>query len=177
MQFEELKEVFVRKLGQSLTAVEHVGSTSVPGLAAKPILDIDLVVDGQDSFKRARIALENLGYRFAGDLGIPDRYAFKAAHSGIPEDGSGRSWPVHHLYCCMEGSVALRNHLLLRDALRRDPDLAEAYGKLKKDLAVRANGDIDTYIEGKSAFIASVLSKEGLPQGDIAGIVEQNRKR
>lgn len=176
-QFDELKAVYTRACGPYLADIQHVGSTSVPGLPAKPILDIDLVVAGEEAFRQVRSALVGLGYTFAGDLGIPDRYAFRRTHDQVPEDGSGRQWPPHHLYCCMEGSVALRNHLMLRDALRRDPGLASVYGSLKKELAVLSNGDIDAYIEGKSAFIASVLQGEGLSRKEIAAIVDQNRKK
>ncbi|MEA2688420.1 MAG: hypothetical protein QOD51_1027, partial [Candidatus Eremiobacteraeota bacterium] len=91
-----------------------------------------------------------LGYTHIGDLGIVGRDAFRAA----PD------LPRHHLYVCAAGSAALQAHLTLRDALRADPQLAAAYAALKRELAERYRDDRDSYAEGKTAFITSVLLDE-----------------
>ncbi len=163
-------------LGSLLQGIEHIGSTAVAGLAAKPILDIDLIIDHEAVLHEVSVILVNAGYTFLGDQGIRDRYAFRALSVFAPENGSGRAWPVHHLYCCIAGSPALTNHLLLRNALRRDAALRTAYEALKKKLAVSVQGDMAAYVEGKSNFISSLLHREGMAADTIAGIIHQNKK-
>ena len=128
-------------------AVEHIGSTAVPGLAAKPIVDVDVVIRPDTALSDVTERLATLGYVHLGDLGIAGREAFRAA----PD------LPKHHLFVCAAGSAALQAHLTLRDALRADPALADAYGALKHELAERFRDDRDSYAEGKTPFITSVL--------------------
>jgi GrpB-like predicted nucleotidyltransferase (UPF0157 family) len=130
-------------------AIEHVGSTSVPGLSAKPIVDIDVIVRA-DGVAAAIERLASLGYEHQGDLGVPQREAFRHAHA-----------PAHHLYVCVEGRPHLLNHLAFRDALRADSELAREYGNLKRELARRFPNDIDAYVAGKTAFVTSVLERTG----------------
>lgn len=176
-QFNELKEVYVRFAGSIVEGIEHVGSTAIPGLAAKPILDIDLIVAGESQLKLLIPVLASIGYQYAGDLGIPDRYAFKAVSNQSPDDGSGRIWPEHHLYCCIANSISLTNHLLFRDMLRKHPELKDEYGALKKKLAGEVVDDIDRYVEGKSPFIAMVLTQAGITSTAIEDIIKQNKKK
>jgi GrpB-like predicted nucleotidyltransferase (UPF0157 family) len=145
--FELLRDRIVPVLGELAVGIEHVGSTAVPGLDAKPILDIDVVIRHADDFAAAAARLATLGYVHLGDLGIVGREAFRAA----PE------LPRHHLFVCASGAAALQAHLTLRDTLRNDAELAAAYGALKRDLAQRFREDRDSYAEGKTAFITSVL--------------------
>ncbi|MDR3695304.1 GrpB family protein [Mucilaginibacter sp.] len=175
-QFKALKSVYLDALASQTIKIEHIGSTAVPGLAAKPILDIDIVVADEIQLDKVIPAITLLGYQFMGDLGIKDRYAFKPVSELSPDDHSGTIWPKHNLYCCIEGSVSLANHLLFRNALRTDPALAQQYGELKKSLAFTAT-DIDVYIEGKSAFIARVLQQAGIQPEHVADIVNQNKKK
>lgn len=175
-QFARLRDVYVSHLGHLVIGIEHVGSTSVPGLAAKPVLDIDLIVTDEGRLEEIIPILERLGYRYAGDLGIKDRYMFRMPSSSVPMTGESMVWPKHHLYCCIEGSISLRNHLLLRDALRADAELAREYGRVKKDLAATVAG-IDDYVEGKSSFIGRILAREGIDPADLDDIAEQNRKK
>jgi GrpB-like predicted nucleotidyltransferase (UPF0157 family) len=122
----------------------------VPGLAAKPIIDIDVVIRHADDVPSAAAQLATLGYLQLGDLGIIGREAFRAP-AGEPR---------HHLYVCAAGSPALQAHLILRDALRGDGELARQYGELKRVLAERYGDDRDAYAEGKSGFVAAVLRRE-----------------
>ena len=92
-------------------SIEHIGSTSAPGLSAKPVIDIDVVIASREELPGAVARLATLGYVHRGDLGIEDREAFSAPAGG----------PAHHLYVCPRESVALRNHLALRDHLRTHP--------------------------------------------------------
>lgn len=146
-------------------AVEHVGSTSVPGLAAKPVIDLDVVIRAEADLPPVGAALERLGYRFRGDLGVPLRYAFHA-----PDGCEVR----HHLYVCVAGSVALRNHLLVRDALRGDPARRDEYAEIKRGLAARAR-TIDEYIAGKTAFLVRLLADAGLGGEELRGVEAINR--
>jgi GrpB-like predicted nucleotidyltransferase (UPF0157 family) len=148
--FELLRDLVAPVLGELAAGIEHVGSTAVPGLAAKPIVDIDVVIRHADDLGEVAQRLATLGYTHLGDLGIVGRDAFRAR----PE------LPRHHLYVCAAGSAALQAHLTLRDALRADPELAAAYGAAKRELAERFRDDRDSYAEGKTAFITSVLLDE-----------------
>lgn len=175
VQFRQLSDIYKNFIGEYLIGIEHVGSTAVPGLSAKPVLDIDLIVEDQRKLTQIAPILESLGYEYAGEAGIPDRHAFIAKSSKTPNINSGIDWPKHHLYCCIEGSIGLRNHLILRDQLRKDPELATAYGKLKKSLAAQTT-DIDKYVKGKTEFITAILGKSGLNEQDLRQIEHQNKK-
>ena len=116
--FQELKSVYQRHLGDLITDIQHVGSTSVVGLPAKPVIDIDLIVMSNDTLDSITEKLELLGYDRLGDLGISDRKAFKARSRQVPYEGSSRDWPKHHLYVCIADSYSFRNHIAFRDFLR-----------------------------------------------------------
>jgi GrpB-like predicted nucleotidyltransferase (UPF0157 family) len=135
-------------LGDVMLRVEHVGSTAVPGLAAKPIIDLDVVIARVD-FPEATRRLGRLGYVHEGDLGITGREAFR--------------WPPdcerHHLYVVAEEAAELGRHLAFRDALRADPVLRDKYAALKRSLAVQHPDDIKAYTEGKTAFIIATLER------------------
>ncbi|MGO9946998.1 MAG: GrpB family protein [Steroidobacteraceae bacterium] len=147
VQFEALRLRLAPAVGSIAAAVEHVGSTSVPGLAAKPIIDMDLVVESVADVMLAIERLKSLGYLHQGNLGIEGREAF-ASPSGPA---------AHHLYVCVQGSTALENHLTIRDYLRLHADAAAAYGALKRGLAERFATDAVKYNEGKSEFLARLL--------------------
>lgn len=139
-------------------AIEHVGSTSVPGLAAKSIIDVDIVVERSD-VDNASSALVDLGFEPRGELGIPDRWAF---------------WEPDRLvgtntYVVVAGSLALRNHLAVRDALRSDVDLCAEYGELKKRLGV-TSADIYEYGAGKNTMVQRILLAAGLSEEERATI-------
>jgi GrpB-like predicted nucleotidyltransferase (UPF0157 family) len=175
-QFEQLKALYNHYLKDSIKQVEHVGSTSVPGLAAKPILDIDLVIEEEQMLREVIPVLEQLGYTFMGDQGIKDRYAFRANAVTTPDTGTHKIWPKHHLYCCLESSISLKNHLIVREVLRTDPEVRTAYQRLKIELAQTA-ADIDEYVEGKSDFIVGILVRAGISEQDVQSITDQNKKK
>ena len=99
-------------------AVEHVGSTAVPGLAAKPVIDVSVVVHSQSDLPSVIEGLAKLGYVHRGDLGIAGREAFDSPP--VPPAS-----PAHNLYACAQDSLALANHLAVRDHLRMHPDAAK----------------------------------------------------
>lgn len=144
--FAALKDRAASALGPFAARIEHVGSTAVPGLAAKPIIDMDVLLWREKDRPTAVAALEKIGYHHEGELGIRGREAFR-----WPEGE-----PRHHLYLCMPGSEEFRRHVAFRDYLRSHPDLQLAYADLKRRLAERYREDRDAYTEGKTAFIEGV---------------------
>jgi len=152
--------------------VVHVGSTSVEGLWAKPILDIDIIVDNTYDSKRAIKLLENAGYTHIGNLGIEGREAFKYS-----DDNQNIRWMDHHLYVCIRGTENLRNHLLLQKHLRNNKEAVQKYSELKRELALKYPNDIDSYIENKTELITSFLKAEGMDLGALSIIESINKKK
>ncbi|MFB7629975.1 GrpB family protein [Streptomyces sp. NPDC056149] len=147
--FGRLAVVIREGLGPLVLHIEHVGSTAVPGLPAKPVVDMDAVIPAGADPAEAIAALRPLGYVHEGDLGIPGREAFAA-----PEGA-----PAHHLYVCAADSPELARHLAFRDFLRARPESARRYGELKRELASRHRDDRSAYTVGKSAFIEDALAQ------------------
>lgn len=172
--FQQLKTVYLTNLGNLVSDIQHVGSTSVVGLAAKPIIDIDIIIDDPQKLDAVIEKLAVLGYEHRGDLGIKDREAFKRSSEQTPFDGSFRIWEKHHLYVCLLGSISLNNHLAFRDFLRNHADKAKEYGSLKKNLAQKYPFDIDLYVDGKTSFIINILQLAGFVQTDLDDIVKSN---
>jgi GrpB-like predicted nucleotidyltransferase (UPF0157 family) len=153
--FERLAEPLREALADLHARVEHVGSTSVPGLAAKPIVDMDVVVASAADVPLAVERLCTLGYVPQGDKGIAGREAF------LPP----RDAPEHHLYVVVDGNRAHTDHTRFRDHLRAHPDAARAYAALKRDLAERHGTDRLAYTDAKTAFITAALRAADPPEG------------
>lgn len=149
-----------------VVSIEHVGSTSVPGLVAKPILDIDIIVKRQH-VEAAIAALAKIGYIHRGDLGVTDREAFTT-----PDER-----PPRNVYVCVEGTLHVRNHLAVREVLRTRPDLRERYGAVKTELSLDPNMDIATYIAKKSGVLQDVLASSDLSNDEKALILALNTRR
>jgi GrpB-like predicted nucleotidyltransferase (UPF0157 family) len=164
--FEQLRLNIWPAVAELAISVEHVGSTSVPGLAAKPTIDMTVVVSTAADVPTAISCLGALGYVHRGNLGVEGREAFQAPDL----------LPRHHLYVCASNSLALRNHLVVRDYLRAHPETARQYGNLKKRLAERYPEDIDAYTEGKTQLILRILSEAGLGSGELETIEQINRR-
>ena len=151
--FETLERRIRAALGELAVGIEHVGSTSVPGLPAKPIVDIDAVIGSMADLPDAVSALAGAGWRWEGDLGIPGREAF--AYEG------DEKLPAHHLYVCPADSAELRRHRAFRDWLRAHPRDALEYGRIKREGAALFLQDIDGYIAHKAPFIEGIYRKAG----------------
>jgi GrpB-like predicted nucleotidyltransferase (UPF0157 family) len=151
--------------------IEHVGSTSIKGLMAKPILDIDIIVNNDIDSKRVIDLLETVGYTHRGNLGIEGREAFS-----YQKDNKNISWIDHHLYVCLKNCDNLKNHLLLRNYLKNNPEAIVAYSELKCSLAKKYPYDIDLYVEGKTSLITSFLEACGMDNDVLNKIVEINKK-
>jgi GrpB-like predicted nucleotidyltransferase (UPF0157 family) len=150
-QFHEITAYLEQFIGGSILRIEHVGSTSVPGLAAKPIIDIDVVVADEAQVPVVLHLIESAGYRWVGDMDVEGREAF--------EPISTPPLATHHLYLVVENNRAHSDHWLLRDALTDSPDLIERYAQLKRENVVLSNGDADRYTALKAAFVAEVLTE------------------
>ncbi|GLC23545.1 GrpB family protein [Roseisolibacter agri] len=136
-------------LGALPAEVAHVGSTAVPGLAAKPILDLLVGIPRMEDVAAYVAPLEALGYASRGEYGLPGR------HYLVRDDAAGRR--THHLNVVPLGGPFWRTHVGFRDALRAQPERRAAYEALKRDLATRHAGDRPAYTEGKAAFIQATL--------------------
>ena len=147
----ELREA----LGDLALAIEHVGSTSVRGLSAKPIIDIDVVIRDAAALETVIARLGEIGYQHEGDLGVAGREAFRY-------DGKAHL-RRHHLYVCPRDSAELRRHLAFRDYLRRHPEAVRAYSRIKEEGAALYPDDIEKYIAHKSPFIEGVYREIGAP--------------
>lgn len=149
--FEQIAAFVWPAVAQVALRVEHVGSTAVPGLAAKPIIDADVVVASERDIATVIASLATLGYRWVGDLGVVGREAFQA-----PEDAG---LPPHHLYSVTENGRAYADHWLLRDLLCEDSAACERYAALKRRNAAIAGADLDRYVALKAAFVAELLTR------------------
>ncbi len=153
-QFIDIASELRDALGDIALRIEHVGSTSVEGLCAKPIIDIDVVIRDRSVLADAINALEKAGYRHEGDLGIKGREAF--AYEGK------EYLQKHHLYVCSRDSEELKRHTAFRDYLRSHPEDVDEYSRIKKEAAELYPYDIDRYIGHKSPFIEKIYEKLGL---------------
>lgn len=160
-RFEALRNEYsaaLERSGVPFSSIEHVGSTSVPGLAAKPVIDCDIVV-AVDDVERASDVLVGLGFRPLGELGIPQRWAFKEPSRLVGTN----------TYVTVEGCLSLQNHLQVRDILRSDSALRAAYGELK--LRIGPTSDtIEQYGRGKNAMIQDILARAGFTDADRKSI-------
>ncbi len=155
-RFEAERDAMVASLGEAMAGVagiEHVGSTSVPGCAAKPIIDIMIGVRALVDALRCITPVVQLGYDCVGEYGIPGRVYFR---KGVPR--------THHVHLVEQGSEFWERHLLFRDTLRGSPGLVEQYSALKRDLAFEYGDDRVGYTEAKTPFIEAALAEADRPR-------------
>jgi GrpB-like predicted nucleotidyltransferase (UPF0157 family) len=146
--FEKEKDILTSAIGEYVLDIQHVGSTSISGMVAKPIIDIAVAVA---NFEEARVCIgpiEQLGYEYRGEHGIPRRHYFVKDNPR-----------THHLHMNEVDSLAWQDHILFRDYLTENPDVAGEYAALKLRLAQRYKTDREAYQAGKDPFIEKVLSK------------------
>ncbi len=147
----ELERVYLQTaLGDDVLAIEHIGSTSVPRLTAKPILDIGVSVESFEAAFALVPRLEELGYTFRGEQGIPRRHYFVR--------GSDQN-RTHHLHMLEHANPEWRDLLGFRDRLRAQPETVRAYEALKRRLAEQYPNDRVAYTDGKYEFIRTVLGR------------------
>lgn len=153
--FAAIRDEIQAALGELAVRIEHVGSTSVRGLSAKPIIDIDVVIRDGAALTATIERLGAIGYRHEGDLGIAGREAFKY-------DGK-EHLKKHHLYVCPEDSAELKRHVAFRDYLRSHPEAVREYSRIKEEGAALYPDDIDRYIAHKSPFIERIYREIARP--------------
>nr|WP_294903988.1 GrpB family protein [uncultured Lacibacter sp.] len=145
-------------------SIEHIGSTAVPGLAAKPIIDVDIFFQNSSDFSTIKIRLEKAGYYHNGNQGIQDREVFKRVPTYT--DNNALNTIAHHLYVCSADCEELKRHILFRNYLRANTEARNEYQQLKQQLAAEANHDRKLYAQLKEekakAFIESVIARASL---------------
>jgi GrpB-like predicted nucleotidyltransferase (UPF0157 family) len=159
--FNDIKKVIGEALINLNVQIEHIGSTSIPNLAAKPIIDIDIIFDTPKEFEAIKSGLEKIGYYHNGNQGILNRDVFKRGQSDNKHDILDSI--AHHLYVCPSDSEALQRHLLFRDYLLVNEEARIQYQNIKYALAEEANQDRKKYAalkeEKGNAFIDAVIAK------------------
>ena len=156
--FEDIKREIEKAIGDVIVGIEHVGSTSVEGMSAKPCIDIDVIIEDYSVFDSVVSKLKAIGYIHEGDLDIKDREAFKYTDK--------QHLQKHHLYVCPRYSAELHRHITFRDYLRSNPEAARRYSSIKAQAADLFPNDIDKYIEYKSPCIEELYSACGLIKGE-----------
>ncbi len=152
--FEEIRKEIEAAIGDLIVGIEHVGSTAVKGLSAKPCIDMDVIIADYTVFDAVVEKLAAIGYIHEGDLGIKGREAFRYTNKPHLKN--------HHLYVCPQDSEELHRHVTFRDFLRRNPEAVAKYSLVKETAAQLFPDDIDQYIEYKSPCIEELYMLCGL---------------
>ncbi len=153
-QFEAIRAEIQDALGELALYIEHVGSTSVEGLSAKPIIDIDVVIEDESKLQAVVERLAGIGYEHEGNLGIVGREAF--GYTGKEHLQN------HHLYVCTQDSPELKRHLAFRDYLRSHEEAVREYSRIKEEGAELYPKNIDGYISYKTGWIEKIYREIGL---------------
>ena len=152
--FEKIKYEIENVIGDVIIGIEHVGSTAVEGMSAKPCIDIDVIIRDYSVFDDIAKKLETIGYIHEGDLGIKDREAFRYTDKPHLQN--------HHLYVCPQYSAELHRHIRFRDFLRNNPESVKKYSAVKEKAAELFPDNIDKYIGYKSPCISELYALCGL---------------
>ncbi len=152
-QFQQLADQMKDACGDRLVAIHHIGSTSVPGLVAKPLIDMMPELRRHEDGPILAPLLEPLGFVYFGAYGIDGRHFFRRKAA---VDVNAHMFETGHL--------EIERHVVFRDALRSDANLLAAYQSLKEELALRFPNDVDSYARSKSDFIEGVLRDLGAPE-------------
>lgn len=159
--FNDIKKVITEALINLHVPIKHVGSTSIPNLAAKPIIDIDIIFNAPKDFEAVKKGLEKIGYYHNGNQGIPNREVFKRGKTETKHEILDAI--THHLYVCKSDSEALQRHILFRDYLITHEDARIEYQNIKYAIAEEANQDKKKYAQLKEEkareFIDLIISK------------------
>ncbi len=158
LQFEAEREMILSAFDDLRAEIEHIGSTAVVGLAAKPIIDIAIIVESAEDALRAITPLVRLGYTCYGEAEIPGRVYFDR-----------REYEPCHIHLYVRGNPELERHLIFRDYLRAHPETAQQYAELKCALAEKYRNDRPAYTEAKTEFIRNIeaIAREERAQGRL----------
>jgi GrpB-like predicted nucleotidyltransferase (UPF0157 family) len=156
--FRQIAAVLEDVLDGRFRRIEHVGSTAIPGMTAKPIIDVVVEIE-PSQLDDVTAALRDLGFQHEGDRGIPEREAFR------PTPGTRAArLPRQHLYVCPVGNRSLAEQLAFRDFLRSHPEEARKLSELKHALCIEHDNDKDLYIKGKSEAVRAIICR-AMPDG------------
>jgi len=150
-EYEKIRAYIWPHISDLAQQIVHTGSTSVPGLAAKPIIDFNIIINSYDDFPQIVERLSSLGYEHDGDGGIASRERFKGGKQDIFMD--------YHMYVCPKDSPEHERQILFRDYLREHDDARDEYAALKQNLAEKYRHDIDAYVDGKHEFVMGIIEK------------------
>ena len=146
--FQQEAEQLTAVLGSSVAAVHHIGSTAIPTIYAKPVLDLLLVVQDLAALDEKQPRMEALGYEALGEFGIPGRRYFRR------DNLSGER--THQVHVFENDSPQIKRHLAFRDYLINHPETAQEYSDLKRELAAKHPEDIELYMDSKDEFIKKI---------------------
>jgi GrpB-like predicted nucleotidyltransferase (UPF0157 family) len=149
--FEVESKSVADALGGNVVAVHHIGSTAIPSIYAKPIIDLLIEVKDIIEVDRQNLAMESLGYEVMGELGIPSRRFFRKDNQ--------ESVRTHHIHTFEIASAQVERHLAFRDYMLAHPEDAQKYSELKRELARKYPQNIDRYMDGKDVFIKEMDNK------------------
>lgn len=148
--FEKEKKMLLKRFPGVILGISHGGSTAIPNIPAKPIIDMFAVVSSLKKVETIREDLEKMGYEYSGREDVKERILYR---KGKPE------LQTHHLHFVEKESNEWKNHMLIRDYFLKYPNMAKGYAKLKLLLAKKYPNDRKAYTEGKDTFIKSVIQK------------------
>lgn len=172
-EFNKIKFVYLKFLSNLDLEVIHVGSTSIKGCYAKPIIDIDIVLKDFSKFHIIKELFISLGYIHEGDKGIKGRESFKRKNKRVPLFSNYTYQFCHHVYVLSEDSIPLKNHLLFKEYLIAHPDEIESYSNLKMKMLQKGRTR-EEYSRLKTEYILSVLRKSGVSEFHLELIRKEN---
>ncbi|GAB4283695.1 MAG: GrpB family protein [Oscillatoriaceae cyanobacterium] len=138
-------------LGENVVAIHHIGSTAIPMIYAKPIIDLLVEVKDINQVNQQNYSMELLGYEVMGEFGIPGRRYFRKHNPA--------GMRTHHVHIFEVGSPQIERHLNFRDYMIAHPEAAQKYSELKRELAQKYPNDIEKYMDGKDGFIQEIDQK------------------
>ncbi len=148
-EFENEAQQITDALGEDVVVdVHHIGSTAIPNIYAKPVIDVLLVVTDHADLDKKTPLMEALGYEAFGEFGIPTRRYFRR------DNALGER--THQIHAFEAGSPQITRHLAFRDYMIAHPDAAKAYSDLKRELAAKHPNDMEAYMDGKHEFIQEI---------------------
>jgi GrpB-like predicted nucleotidyltransferase (UPF0157 family) len=151
--FEEESKLISSTINEFLIDIQHTGSTAIPGMAAKPIIDIAVAIDSLSNIEKIIQFLQEVGYHYRGEQGISGRHLFAKG------DEENRT---HYLHIMEKNHPEWKNHILFRDYLKSNPKVAKEYERIKRELAKKYESDRGKYTEGKSKFIQKIIENANL---------------
>jgi len=146
--FDIESKMVAQALGSNVVSIHHIGSTAIPAIYAKPIIDMLIEVTDSDDVDAHNPAMEALGYEAMGEFGIPGRRYFRKDNEA--------GFRTHQIHTFKAGSPEVNRHLAFRDFMLEHPEWAREYSDLKRKLAEAHSDDIERYMDGKDAFIKEI---------------------